>query len=148
VPHKRRFDPVWRRQIFAERLEHLADETVRRPVGEANLALRPAHAQQLGGRLLLVRREHDAERRQHHVKARVRKGQRLGIRFLERDVEPFCLGALAAALEKRRHVVRGRNGGKPPRRRERGVAVAGGNIEHPLARAKVDAFAEQLADNL
>ena len=63
-------------------------------------------------------------------------------------VEALGLGALPAALEQRGDVV-GRGDVAPaPRRGERGIAVAGGDVEHALAGAQVDRLAQALADDL
>ena len=52
APQRRRLGTGWRREVLADGLEELADEAVRRPVGEADLAARPAHAQHFGGGLV------------------------------------------------------------------------------------------------
>ena len=76
------------------------------------------------------------------------KRQRFRIGLAELDVEPFGIGALAGALEQRRNIV-GRDDVAPAARgRKRDVAVAGGDIEHLLAGADVEGFAELLADDL
>ena len=134
--------------MLAERLEQAADVAVGRPVGEPDLAARLADAEQFGGGLVLVGGEHHAEGRNHDVEARRRERQRLGVGLAENDVEPLGLGALAAALEQRRHVV-GRGHVAPAARRgERDIAVAGGDVEHVAARAKVERLAQLLADDL
>ena len=89
-----------RRQVFAERLEQLADEAVRRPVGEADLAAGLADAQQLGRGLVLVGREHHAEGRDDGVERAVGERQRLGIGLPEFDRQAFGRRARAAALEQ------------------------------------------------
>ena len=66
----------------------------------------------------------------------------------ERDVEPFGGGAFARAIEQRVHVVDRHHVAPAPRGRERGIAVAGGDVEHPLPAAEVERFAQLLADDL
>src|SRR5471032_2484920 len=55
------------RNGFADRLEHLADEAVGRPVRHADPAARFADAREFVRRVVLVRGEHHPEGRQHHV---------------------------------------------------------------------------------
>src|SRR5262249_27639137 len=62
-PQGRRLGAGRRRQGLADDLEDLADESLRRPVGETHPAAALAHADELGGGALLVGREHDAEGR-------------------------------------------------------------------------------------
>ena len=109
---------------------------------------RLADAQQLGRRLVLVGREHDAEGRDDRVKAAVGKRQRLGVGFAELDVQPFGRGAFAAAFEQRRHVIGRGHLAPAARRRQRRVAVAGRDIEHLAAGAQVERLAQLLADDL
>ena len=103
-------------------------------------------AQQLGGRLRLVGGEHRAEDRHRHVEARVLEGQVLGVGLDELDLEPLGRGTLAAALEQGRDVV-GADRVAPgaPRRRDRPVAAAAGDVEHPLAGNEVERLGEVLA---
>ena len=148
APQRGRFDAGRRRHVLAERLEHLADEALRRPIGQPDLAARLADAQQLGRGLVLVGREHHAEGRDDHIKACVGERQRLGIGLAEFDGQPLGGGALAAALEQRRHVVGRGHVAPAARRRQRHVAVAGRDIEHLAAGTKVERLAELLADDL
>ena len=63
-------------------------------------------------------------------------------------VRPSAAARGAAALEQRRHVV-GRGHLAPAARGgERGVAVAGGDVEHRLAGAQIERLAQLLADDL
>ena len=130
APHRRRPYAGRRRQIFTERLEHLADETVGRPVGETYFALRLADAQQFGGGLVLVRGEHHAEGREHDVELVGLEREFLGVGLHEFDVPAVGRGAGLAALQEIGHVV-GRDHVAPaPRGGERGHAIAGGDVEH------------------
>ena len=129
-------------------LNSCADEALRRPVGEADLAAGTADAQQLARGLLLVRREHDAEGREHHIEARIREGQRFGVGLLEGDRQAFGLGALAAALEKRADIVGRHDVGEAAGGGERRIAVAGGDVEDVLVAAEIDGLAQRLADDL
>ena len=108
----------------------------------------PDDAQELGRRAFLVRREHDAVGREDDVEAPVGEGEALRVGDLEGDGKPIGLGASPRLLEELRHVVRRGDVGEPARRRERRVAVAGGDVEHPLEGEEVDRFAERLADHL
>ena len=85
---------------------------------------------------------------EHGVEAAVAEGQRLGIRLLEGDGQALGGGAFAAALEQRVDVIRRGHVRESPRRGERRVAVAGGDVEHALARAQVDRLAQAFADDL
>ena len=82
------------------------------------------------------------------VEGRVAERQGFRIRFLELDRQAFGRGARAAALEQRRHVVGGGHLAPAARRGERGVAVAGGDVEHLLAGPEVERFAQLFADDL
>ena len=74
--------------------------------------------------------------------------QRLGVGLLEFDRQPSASARARAALEQRRHVV-GRGDVAPAARGgERGVAVAGGDVEHGLAGTQVERLAKRLADDL
>ena len=74
--------------------------------------------------------------------------QRLGVGLLELDRQSLGLGAHAAALQQRRDVV-GRGHVAPAARGgERGVAVAGGDVEHGLAGTQIERLAQILADDL
>ena len=102
----------------------------------------------LGSGAVLVGREHHPEGGDDDVEAGVGKRQRLRIGLAELDAEPVGVGALAGALEQGRHVV-GRDHLAPaPRGGKRDVAVAGSDVEHLLARAQVEGFAQLLADDL
>jgi len=148
APERGRLHAGRRRHLPADRLEHLADEAFRRPVGEADLAAGLADTQKLGRGPVLVGREHHAEGRDHGVERAVGEGERLGVGLLELDAPAFGVGARPAALKQRRDIV-GRDDVAPaPRGRERGVAVAGGAVQPLLARAQVERLAKILADDL
>jgi hypothetical protein len=72
----------------------------------------------------------------------------LGVGFLEQDGQPLGLGPLLRALEERPDEVGGGDVGEPAGRGEAHVAVAGGHVEHPLARAHIRGLAQALADDL
>ena len=148
APQRRRLHAGWWRQIFAQCLEQPADEAVRRPVGEADLAARLADPEHFGRGLVLIGGEHHAERRNDGIEARGRKRQRLGVGFAEVDGEPLGRGPLLAAREQRRHVVGRRDVAEAARRGQRDVAVAGCDVEHLAAGAQVECFAQLLADDL
>src|SRR5206468_804256 len=54
APECGRFCARRRRQVFSERLEHLPDEALRSPVGEADAASGLADASEFGSRLRLI----------------------------------------------------------------------------------------------
>ena len=148
APRRRRLQPGGRRQVPADQLEQLADEALRRPVGHAEAAARTQHAQHLVGGALVVGREHRAEGREHDVEAPVGERQVLDVGDLERHRQSFGLGPRRALVEQGGHVVGRGDVGEAPRRRERGVAVAGGDVEDALAAAHVDGLGQRLADDL
>ena len=132
----------------ADDLEELADEAFGRPICEPDATARANHAGKLAGRLLLVGREHDAERRQRDIKAPVGEWQGLGVSLLEGDGQTLGGGAFPAAVEQGADVVGRRDLSKMPGRGKRGVAVAGGHVEHTLSGAEVNRFADAFADDL
>jgi hypothetical protein len=94
----------------------------------------------------VVRSEHRSEYRDDRVERRVGKRQRLGVTFEQLDVEPFDGGALAAALEERGDVVDPDRGGAEPGRGDRGIAAAGGDVQHTRAGVQVGCVDEVLGD--
>jgi hypothetical protein len=103
---------------------------------------------ELGCRLVLVRREHHAEGREHDVVAVVRKRQRFGIRLAEFDRQMVRRRALLSALEQRRHIVRGCDVTPAACGRQCRIAVAGGDVQHLAAGAYVECLTELLPDDL
>jgi len=92
--------------------------------------------------------EHHAERGQRDVERAVGVREGLGVRGLEGDVEPVGLGAPLSLVEKRGNVVGRGHVREAPRGRERGVAVAGRDVEDALAGVDVGRLAERLAHDL
>src|SRR5262249_18970595 len=82
------------------------------------------------------------------IEAVVAEWQIFGIRDLELDGVALGVGAQPRAVEQRRNVVGRGHSGETPRRRERGVAVSGRDIEHAFARAHIRSLAQGLADDL
>jgi hypothetical protein len=74
--------------------------------------------------------------------------QRLRVGLAKLDVQPFGCRAFAGTLEQRGHVVGGDHIAPATRGRQRGVAVAGGDVEHPVSRTDVEGLAQLLADDL
>jgi hypothetical protein len=107
-----------------------------------------ADARHLCGGLLLIGREHHPERGHDDVETATGEWQRLGIGLKKADVEPICLGAFAGAIEQCRHVIGGDHVAPTARRGERGVAVAGRDVEHIVMRANIERLAKLLADDL
>ena len=148
TPQRWRLQPGWRRHVAAQHLEELADKTFRRPVGQPDATSGPTHTRHFRSTLRMVGREHHAEGRDHRVEARVFERQCLGVGGLKRNVEPLGLRPLGTAFEQRGDVVGRRHLAAAARRGQRGVAVAGGHIEHPLVSAQVAGFGQLLADDL
>jgi hypothetical protein len=78
----------------------------------------------------------------------VSKGNILGVGLEEGDGKSIGLGALASVIQKRPDIVSRDDFGEATRRRKRGIAVAGGDVEDALACAEIDGFAQRLADDL
>ncbi len=127
--------------MLGDHREEAAYRTVRNPVGHPDPAAGLAGAQQLGRGLLLFGREHRAEDRDHDVELALAEGQVGGVALDELDIEPLGRCALAPALEQGRDEVDShRVAPGPPRRGQRAVAAAAGDVEHPLARNDVQRF--------
>ena len=83
TPQEWRTNARDRRHVPGNYLKDLPQEALRRPTGQTDPASRPAHAHQFACGLLVVGREHDAERGEHDVETRGRIRQVLGIRHRE-----------------------------------------------------------------
>jgi len=134
--------------VLADGLEQLANEAFRRPIGQADLAAGLAHAQQLGGGLVLIWREHDAESGNHHVEARVDERQRFGIGLAKLDREPLSRRPLATPFKQSGHIVRRDDLAPAARRRQRDIAVAGCDVEDLLSGAQIERLAQRLTHDL
>src|SRR5262245_4943604 len=99
APERWRLHAGWGRNMLADGLEQTANEALRRPACEADLAAAPADTEQLRRGLLVIGREHDAKRGKHDVKAGIGERQVLRVRQLERNGQALGLGALAASVE-------------------------------------------------
>src|SRR2546425_521684 len=106
APQRRRLHARRRRNVFADGFEYLADEALRRPVGEADLAARTADAEELARRLLLIWRKHDAEGGKDDIEAGIREGKRFRIGLLERNGQAVGCRTYAPAVEQRGDIVR------------------------------------------
>ena len=124
--------------------EHLADEAIRGPVRQPDLAAWPTNSQELGGRLLLVGGEHGPEGGEDDVEAGVGEGNVLGIALGEGDLQPLGGGALPPALQQCRDVVDGGDLAEAAGGGQRRVAVSSGHVEDPLAGSRVHRLAELL----
>ena len=121
----------------------------RRPVRHSDAAAAAQHnAQHFVRSAFVVRREHRAERRQHDVEARVVERQIFGIGLTKLHAQPFGARTLAAFVEQSRHVIGRRDVREAARSGERGVAVAGSDVEHAFTGAHIGGFGERLADDL
>ena len=97
----------------------------------------------------MVGGEHRPEDRHRHVELTVGERQVLGVSLDELDAEALGRGAFAAALQQRRDVV-GADHATPaaPRRGDRAVAAAAGDVEHPLVGNDVERVGEALGDGV
>ena len=92
----------------------------------------------------VVRGEHDPVDREHGVEGGVGEGEVLRVALDELDVEVLGRGADPTALEQRRDVVDADDLAAPPGGRDRGVAAAGGDVEHAPAGLEVRGLAQVL----
>jgi hypothetical protein len=125
-------------------LDELADEALGRVCHESDPATRPAHAEELARRLLLVRREHGPEDRAHDVEVGVGDGQPLGVAFDEGHFDALGHGPPAGPLEQRGDVVDADDRAAASGRGQRGVAAPGRDIEDPLGGMDVERLDEEL----
>jgi hypothetical protein len=107
-----------------------------------------ADADQLVCGLLLIWREHHAEGGKHDVEALISERKSFSVGFLEGNPQAVGFGPLASALEQRADIVRRHDVGESAGRGERGVAVAGCDIEDALVAAEIDGLAQTLAHDL
>ncbi len=133
---------------MADGLEELADEAVGRPVGEADLAAgrqtrtSSAAAWSWSGVNITPKVE------THDVEAAILERQGLGIGLTKVDGQALGLGTLACALQQGGHVVGRCHVAPATRGGQADVAVAGGDVEHLLARTQVECLAQLFADDL
>ena len=120
-----------------------------RPVREPDAAAGAHDAQHFARRPRVIRREHRAEGRERDVEATVVERQRPP-RRPSRNSTSQAFGQRARAAPFRAAPARSRSKslGEPARGGERGVAVAGGDVEHAFAGAHVGRFGERFADDL
>jgi len=100
-----------------------------------------ADAGELARRRRLIRRKHDAERGDHHIERGVGKWQVFGVRLLKQNCVTLRLCASPPRLEQRYYVVGGGDLAPATRGGQRGIAVAGGDIEHTLPGAQIERLA-------
>ncbi len=148
APQRRRLQAGGRRQLPPEHLEHAADQAVGRPVGQADATAGLAHTDHLGGGPRLIGREHDTERGQHGVEPGIGERQCLGVGRLECHLQAVGTRAFGATLEQAGDVVGRRHPAAAAGSGQRGVAVAGGHVEHLLVAAQVAGLGEQFAHQL
>ena len=113
--------------------------------------MRPAgrrDPQQLGRGDVRLRCEHHAERREHDVERPVVEREVLGVGGNELDRQSVGGCPVAGATEQLVDVVRRRDEASSPRRRERGIAVPGGDVEDQFTGANVDGLGQRLAGGL
>jgi hypothetical protein len=96
----------------------------------------------------LIRGKHHAEGRQHRVVTLVGERQRFGIGDLKNHVQMLGPRPILSPFEQRRDIVGRGHLAATPRRRQGGVAVAGGDIQHLLIAAQVAGLGEVFADDL
>src|SRR5690349_8812070 len=134
--------------MASQRFEELANEAFRCPVGETDASPGLHDACHLRGSGHVVGREHDAERRQYRVEARIFERQRFDVGNLEGDVEALGACAFRAAIEQRRYVIGRRDDTTATRCGKCRVTVAGGDVEHVLVVFQVAGLGEHFADDL
>jgi hypothetical protein len=115
--------------VGGDRPEQPADEPLRGPAGEPDLATGPGDPDQLVGRALVVGGEHDAQCGQHCVECPVREGEVLGVAVADVDGQTLRVGSPTGHVEQRRDVVDGADVGEPPADRKCHVAGAGRDVE-------------------
>ena len=111
---------------------------------EADTAARAADSRQLGGRLLLVWREHRAKDRADHFETAFLERQRLGVALDELDFEPFGLGPPPRTFEQGWHVVQADDLAAAAGRGESGVPAARRDVEQSLGGAQIERLDKQL----
>ena len=117
-------------------LEHLRQRPFGGPGGQADAPTTSAHARDLGGGCLGVAREHHAAGGDHHVEAFIVEPQLLGVADLELDVEVGLSCPFLGRLDQVRADVDADHLGAPRGRQAGRPAGAGGEVKHPLARAR------------
>src|SRR5262245_4953997 len=133
----------WWGYILRRNAEALPRKAIGRPIGEPDPPTRAADTQQLAGRLRLIGRKHHAKRGQDHIERPVREGQVFGIALAERHGEALGGRPFSRALQKGWDIVDAGDVAPVTGGRERGVATAGGHVEHPLAGAEINGVTEQ-----
>src|SRR5215211_7908620 len=128
----------WRRHVLAEDAEHAPDQALRRPVHCTDRAAAAAHAHQLVCRDLVARGELDAEHRQNAIERGVRERQRLAVALDEGDLEPRVQRSRARHVEQLGREVEADDARPAPRRAQRDVAGAGGDVEHVVLARDAD----------
>jgi hypothetical protein len=78
----------------------------------------------------------------------VRKRQLFGVGNAEFDRQAFGGGALPAFFQQGRHVVGRHHARKTACRRQRGIAIAGGDVEHGFTGPDVGRLGQGFADDL
>src|ERR1700712_4789295 len=79
APQCGRLDARGWRKMLSDRLEHLTDEAIGRPVRETDAPSRPADPQHLAACTTLIGAEHGAECRSHSVERAVSERKMLGV---------------------------------------------------------------------
>ena len=113
--------------------EHLADEPGRRPADDADPAPGGDDADELVGGGLVVRGEHDADRRHGDVELAVVVGQVLGVGDLPLQHGTRGGGLPSALLEQLGRQVAGDHAGAGKGGGDGHVAGAGGDVQHQVA---------------
>ncbi len=147
-PGQRRREARGRRDERGDLTEEVPEEALGGPAREADPPARAHDAKQFGGGARGIRGEHDAERRERDVERRLVERQGLGVGRHETDRQTVRLGTQAALREQRRDEVGGGDVGVASCGGERGVPVAGGDVEDALPGPEIDGLAQRLADDL
>jgi hypothetical protein len=146
-PEERRRGVVGRRRhVGAGRPEDVAGHSFGRPAADADEAALAADARHLVSGLAVARREHVAERREDPLEGGVGERQALGVALDPRDLETLGGGLRPPGREQLRDEVEPRDLRSSPRRGQRRVAGAAGDVEHLHPRLDAGPLRQELAD--
>ena len=127
--------------------EHPADESAGCPADQSDTPSRAADPGQFSGSSLVVRREHHAHARHHHVKAVVGKGKSLGVGLLPGQLYALLGGKRTTGFEQLGGKVRRDHLGSGPGCRYGRVARAGRHVEHAVTALQVEFGHQHLAES-
>jgi hypothetical protein len=142
APLQRRPDSRRRRNVRSDHFEHPADERIRSPNRQRDLASRLGHPEHLGRAGLLIGREHHPDDGGAPVELPVREGECLGIAFDQPDGQTFGLRSSRARPSSDGKRSRAQPYGTPPAPRPASRCRC--RIEHAITGAQVSRVQEVL----